>query len=212
VPIELPPLDPVAVTADPDAVWVAAKDPLSGGTRGEVLRVDPKTRSVTATTPITGELSDIDVRSDAVWAGAFIISPNSQQLIKIDPGTGEILTTLDLGPSGGGTFASPLAVDDRSVWVPVEDGLLRVDAATHEVSALIPTPSFGFQDLVARNGTVWGVISAVPTQGAEGGLWRIDSATERVVAKLGPPGWNFRAVAVGEEGVWVYPSEVTDPA
>jgi hypothetical protein len=167
---------------------------------------------VTATTPITGELSDIGVRSDAVWAGAFIISPNSQQLTKIDPGTGEILTTLDLGPSGGGTFANPLAVDDRSVWVSVEDGLLRVDAATHEVSTPIPAPPFGFQDLAARDGIVWAVPSATPAQGAEGGLWRLDSATGRVVAKLGPPGRVFRAVALGDEGVWVYPSEVSEPA
>jgi serine/threonine-protein kinase len=201
--ITLPPLEPTGVAIGESAVWVAAKDPL-GGTRSEVWRVDPVTRAVTTVATITGQLIDIGVSAGAVWALAVTLRPNSAQLTRIDPGLGTSLAPLDLGPSGNGWA---MAVDDDGVWVSVEEGLVRVDAATGQASPPAPAPPYGFEDLAAESGELWAVGL---TGSSDGGLWRLDPATGNVVTKLGPAGWFFYEVTVGESGVWAYPAQRDD--
>jgi hypothetical protein len=95
------------------AVWA-----VDTGT-GEVLRVDPRTRRVTARVAI-GWQPVINVAESAVWATV------GNELFRIDPDTSRVTARIGLGrTSQGPTDVLP---GIGAMWVPSQTQLLRIDA------------------------------------------------------------------------------------
>ena len=128
---------PLVMTAGPGGVWVGVPNMHS------VVRIDPATNTVGLVVPLDGT-----VASDGkeVWIGG----PNGlPEVVRIDPVSGKVITTVDLGtgPDGG------LAVGLGSVWV-ISGGLTRIDAATGRIVGRLDLDGDG-GDVVVAGGAVW---------------------------------------------------------
>jgi hypothetical protein len=183
------------------AAWLG--DPV----RGQVLRVDPKTRSVTARVdpfppatrlgrPVAGEVIAV-AGAGAVWALAGdLLTSGSEgpvQLVRIDPQRAIVTARIPVRSPGGGNFA-PLFVHagDDYVWVVGRQGALRINPRRNAADRF-----------VAYREDVQAVADGdrVFTLTTEGNLRELDAATGRVVNDvpvttraherliLGPPGF-----------------------
>lgn len=150
------------VGVDPDTEEVAVTAPL--GVRGaqvetgeaglwvastlddQLLQIDPETGEVLQRIETILKPSYLVVAED-VWVGASL-STN-----KVDPATGEVLATSDIGTGPSGS----LAVTDGAVWVRSEDRFLvrldPTDLAPVEGLRSPDTPSGG--DTLVAFGSVW---------------------------------------------------------
>lgn len=140
---------------------------------GEVYRIDPSAKTVTAKIPVglgpSGELN--------VVAGAgYIWAPNETAgtVAKIDPATNSVVATVAVAPG-----TSYLAFGYDALWAASgkNETLQRVDPQTNAVTHTIKLGKMpGF--LAAGEGAVW-----IQEQG-DGTLARIDPATAEVVGRI----------------------------
>jgi DNA-binding SARP family transcriptional activator len=94
------PAPPVAIATSADAVWVALE-------RGEhVWRIDPRDDVATAAVPIDGEVVDLAVGENAVWALS-----RRGTVSRIDPRTSRVTGTVELGRG------TSIVAGHGSVWV-----------------------------------------------------------------------------------------------
>jgi streptogramin lyase len=105
-----------------------------------------------------------DAPERMVWSsGRLWITGRGTDLLKVDPASGAVEQTIDIGVSGidvaadGGNLWVPTrnaAVDERGF--PTMDALERVSAASGAVSTVArPTDRVDVHGLVARAGVVW---------------------------------------------------------
>jgi outer membrane protein assembly factor BamB len=122
------------------SVWLTESD------QGQILRVDPRTRRVTARIP-TGSEVTMDAVAGSVWAAR---RPGSGgPLLRIDARTGKILKRIPLRTPG---FV--LAAPSR-VWV-IGNGAIGIDPATNRVVAQIRLGGdFTVVDAGVRAGELW---------------------------------------------------------
>jgi len=93
-----------------------------------------------------------------------------------------------------------------AVWVTSSGALARVDPASNQVVATIPTPLAGrFPSIAFGEGAVW-----VTSGQSNGVVYRIDPATNRVTATIPLPGGAFEIV-VAAGTVWVSPYDPSQP-
>jgi hypothetical protein len=160
-------------TAGFGALWLSDPD------RGEILRVDPRTRRVKARIPVGSEAS-LDVGEGSVWAVA--IPPGSfgsGVLTRIDPRTNRVVARIPLRRGGGDLQpGGPVLVGPR-VWVIGPNGGVAVDPARNRVVADIGVGSGGFQivDALFRDGELWVTTSERATT-------RFDARTGRRLGRL----------------------------
>jgi streptogramin lyase len=143
---------PLHVATGEGAVWVSTA-------RGAVARIDPATNQVSRVIKLSPALTDdVAAGEGAVWVGEL---PGVKQ---IDPKTGEVIASLDLGVQPG-----TVRVADGSVWVDgvqvrwggaaqgyVQTGgrvLLRLNPSSGRVRTKIPMPP-GARVAVGE-GVVW---------------------------------------------------------
>jgi hypothetical protein len=99
-----------------------------------------------------------------VWSsGRLWITGRGTDLLKVDPASGAVEQTIDIGVSGidvaadGGNLWVPTrnaAVDERGF--PTMDALERVSTSSGAVSTVAqPTDRVDVHGLVARDGVVW---------------------------------------------------------
>ena len=93
---------------------------------GSVLALDPRTLAVTARLDLSGLqlVNDLFVTDQDVWLSAHVTDPglglDGGSVLRLDPGTLEILATYRLGPESSGVVA-----DDGRLWaVDQDDDLL----------------------------------------------------------------------------------------
>jgi virginiamycin B lyase len=113
-------------------------------------------------------------------------------LVRIDPGTEQILASIPVGGSPVG-----IAAADGSIWVTsYDDGtLIRVDPATNKVVATIPVGPAPAQ-LAVDAGMIW-VVNSHAT------IARVDpAANRRVQVVTVGAGVQFQGVAAGNGSVW----------
>jgi TolB protein len=175
---------PVQIAADPSGVWVisATKGP------GILVRIDPMTRTVTLRVP----LSSAPKLGLAVGEGSAWVDDGGNLLRVTSDGT---RTTL---PGAGG---NPVAIGDGSVWEGNSSGVIRLDPASGDVLAQIPTalPPIG---LAFADGSLWVLTDTgstsetiyLPDPKRPSTVLRIDAVTNRVDA--GP-------LAVGTSPAWI---------
>jgi virginiamycin B lyase len=132
------------LAADSTAVWVNAER--------ELIRVDPATEAIVArvTTPLItyGYLS---LGEGGVWQASF----DEDVVIRIDPRTNQVVTTIGVGNSPEGVGTTPAAV-----WVANHnDGTVsRIDPSTNTVVATIevgPRGANGPLEIAAGTAGVW---------------------------------------------------------
>jgi hypothetical protein len=162
------------IVATDQAVWTGS---------GEVIdRIDPAADAVVARIPIEGRVSAMDADASAVWV---VTTPSygadaGAELLRLDPITNEIVTSISLGDSVSG-YEDQVVSSGGSVWImgrrllsdETERGgdLIRVDVATNSVVSRWPVGGFG---VVVGDGEVWvhGPKSGVFDSSDEPWVWR----------------------------------------
>lgn len=189
-------------------------------------RVDPETREVLATIPLEGSIIKVAAfGADSIWALSIdTASPSgpSGKVLRIDPGTNQIVDEIPVGDPGEVAFGA------GSLWVTsVRNGTVsRIDPETGEVIAEIKVSAGGASDVAVdeRSGTVWVANTAsgppetfISPKDYERGvrsepagdakLVRVDTRTNRVVAEVPIENTAIEggasSVAVGKDAVWV---------
>ena len=179
----------LSLSAGFGAAWLS--DPV----RGRVLRVDPKTRKVTASIdpapPATGRPAvptapaappevAVVAGAGAVWAlTGDLLTGGSQgpvELARIDPATNRAVAHIPVRSPQGDNFAPlSLRVGDGHVWVMGALGALRIDPRRNAADRFV-----GFEQgrgAVAEGERVW-------TLTAEGRLRELDARTGKIVNEV----------------------------
>ena len=133
------PSGPQIMTAGPGGVWVGVQNLAS------VVRIDSATNTVGLRVPLDGPVASDGTQ---VWIG--VDGPNGlAEVVRIDPVTGKVITTVQLDTEGIGGIAVGLG----SVWV-TSGGLTRIDAATGRVVGRLDLGGDG-GNVVVAGGAVW---------------------------------------------------------
>jgi outer membrane protein assembly factor BamB len=158
-------LTPNVAAAAFGSVWL--NDP----NRGEVVRVDGRTRRVTARIRVGGEAS-VAAAAGSVW----VLGRPSDVLLRIDPRSNRVAARVPLG----NTFANSTVTSAGSrVWAIGQNGAAAVDTARGGVVARIRYSASGFQvvDAFVRGGELW-------MTSADGTVRRYDAGTGRRLGRL----------------------------
>ena len=163
------------------SLWVS--DP----SRGELLRIDPDSRAVTARLPALGDVS-VGAGAGALWAlqegppGKPIHpQPAGVQhrgpLLRIDPSTNRVTARIALRtPQGRPVTGIKVLTDGDAVWVSTPEGALQIDPQTNQVTQAISSPTqFVGSDFALTPDGLW-------ARTADRRLLRFDPSTG---AKLG---------------------------
>lgn len=171
------------------SLWLPTRD-------GPVLRVDPEAGSVTATVELEGTRlaraqsgirgpHGLEIEAIADGGGVWMQSDRFRgHLGRLDAGSDEVATVVDLfpGQSGGGLL--PMASAYGSLWIGRESAVERLDPTTLAVTTIYDLAIGDVRDLVVTDDALWVV-------GAEATV-RIDPVDERVVATIPLAALNTR--------------------
>jgi outer membrane protein assembly factor BamB len=154
---------------------------LSDSSRGLVLRVDPRTRRVTARLPVGSEVA-LTAAAGSVWALRRGPGYQGGPLVRIGPRTGRTITPIPLRSAAGGPFRGGSLLDAGArVWVLGATGAVAVDPAKDRVVAEIRLGgSYTVTDALVRDGELW-------LTRADGSVTRFDARTGR---RLGRVSWH----------------------
>ena len=166
-------------------VWAAT------GGFGEVIRIDPEVGAVAfraplgaPNDPIVPQVTSVGVGDGRVWVGAF------KGLARIDPSSGAVLDTVDLGGAG----ALQVAAGGGAVWATTLDSR----AKRVEPTSGRETTEFyagGWVDPVSLGGGgVW--------VGGQNGVSKLDAVTGVELTSARPFGEVF-GIAYGAGSAWV---------
>ena len=173
---------PGDVAVGEGSVWVTLPD------RGEVVEIDPDTRSIRDTVPVGAHPSGIAIGAGSVW----VSNAGNSTISRISPDTNKVVKDI---PSPGGPAG--IAVGQGGVWVAnsTNDSVSHIDPETGEV---LETIGVGDQpvDLVLDEQGLWVANSA------SGDVTLIDPELDRAVLAV-PVGRGPLAIAAGLGGVWV---------
>ena len=157
------------------AVWV------SDSGRGQIVKVDPDSRRVTARIPVQGE-TEMTAADGSLWAVRNASGTPSGPLLRIDPRTGRIVRRIALRTPAGDPFYGgvPIAAGSR-IWVGGPSGVLAVDSARNRVVGHIGlSGGYNLQNALIHHGELW-------LTSASGATDRYDARTGR---RLGRVRWD----------------------
>jgi outer membrane protein assembly factor BamB len=156
--------------------------------RGDVLRIDPRTRRVVARVPAGSGTGNgqavVAAGAGAVWALAGDLQNGGVEgpvrLLRIDPRTNRIVARIPMHKPSGRTF-SPQAVRvvDGTVWVIGTAGALQVDPASGTPERYVETRHAEL-GIVAGGDALWML-------GFDGRLRTVDARTGRTVRAIRVP-------------------------
>ena len=158
--------------------------------------MDPATNAVTGRFPIEG--TPTAVRA-GLGGGLGLATPRANHILRVDPASGEIVATIDVGIQ-----PQFIAVGEGALWTMNQRSgtVSRVDPATNSVTATI---ELGEQvqggDIAVGGGYVW-------LRGSRTLLFKIDPATNEVVARYGPHAGSG-SVAADDTAVWITAHDIT---
>jgi hypothetical protein len=128
---------------------------LSENNAGQVLRVDPRTRRVTARIPVGSEVS-LAAGDGAIWAISRDAGVPARPLMRIDPRTNRIVARIPMRGPNGDPFLGGFVVVGPRVWVIGGTSLLAVDAARNvPVREVDLGGSYQITDVILRDGELW---------------------------------------------------------
>ena len=139
---------PQIMTAGPGGVWVDIQNNQS------VVRVDAATNTVGLRVPLEGWVAS---DGEEVWIDVDAGPNGPSKVVRIDPVSGKVITTVDLDTQS--IFG--LAVGLGSVWASTDGGLTRIDAATGRIVGHLDTGGDG-GNVVVAGGSVWVATGSQP--------------------------------------------------
>jgi YVTN family beta-propeller protein len=145
--------------------------------------------AIVAEIPIGTGGNAVAVGEGAVW----VANGEEGSIDRIDPGTNQIVDTIDVGGKGN----LDVAVGAGAVWVQNsgEQAIQRIDPKTNRVIATIPVSDP--VHLGIGGGSVW------TSNYGHGSVTRIDTSTNAVVATVPVPDSDPHGIAVLDDAVWV---------
>jgi hypothetical protein len=188
-----------------DALWV------TNTYEGTLSRIDPVTLRVTEPVDL-GLVTPycVDATASAVWVTGS--GDDGGDVIRIDPVTNDVVARTHIEPGEGTGGIGCVVADDSTVWVTrggKHDSLLRIDAQTNEVVAIvdIANPDY-WNEMVLEAGVLW--VATAPhvrlddgTKTGEVRLLRVDPATDAVADPI-LIGGAMPGIGAGEGSVWMY--------
>jgi YVTN family beta-propeller protein len=167
------------------AVWTA------NGTEGTISEIDPRTNSVVQSIDLRGSdaLAPDETHAVAVGAGSVWVAKGAREIVRLDPRTGFVTATIDVGAQ-----PADVAVLPDSVWTATSaERVLRIEPRTNRVVAEAPV---GFPVSIATGPeTVW--VGTFPNT-----VWRIDPSSTTVAGTVEPSGAAV-GIAARPESVWL---------
>jgi hypothetical protein len=129
---------------------------LSDSSRGEILRVDLRTRRVTLRVPVGSEAA-LATSAGSVWALPRGPGYQGGPLLRIGPATGRTVARIPLRTPAGGPFrGGSLIVAGARVWVLGATGAVAVDPGRDRVVAEIRLGgSFTVTDALVHDRELW---------------------------------------------------------
>ena len=149
-------------------VWTA------NGTDGTVTEIDPRTNAVVQSIDLRGSdtLVPDETHAVAVGAGAVWVAKGARQIVRINPRTGSISATIDVGAQ-----PADVAVSDDSVWAATgAERVLRIEPRTNRVVAEAAVAGFPVS-IATGPDAVW--VGTYPST-----VWRIDPSSTTVAGTL----------------------------
>ncbi len=212
IPVETP----SGVAFGGGSLWVTSLE------AGTVSRVDPGTNEVAEEIRVSGGgAGEVAFGEGAVWVASYG-GPNGGQglseedyergtrpepledakLVRIDPGSAEVVAQVPVQSRAIEGGASSVAVGDGAVWVTsVNAKLLRIDPETNKVVARMDVGDYSFE-VGTGAGAVW-VVSEVGVDEPNAytnRLTRVDPRTNRATGRLDVRGAG--GLAFGDDAVW----------
>jgi YVTN family beta-propeller protein len=158
----------IDVAAGEGSVWTA------NGSDGTVTEIDPRTNAVVQSINLRGSdtLVPDETHAVAVGAGAVWVAKGARQIVRINPRTGSVSATIDVGAQ-----PADIAVSGDSVWTATAaERVLRIEPRTNRVVAEAAVAGFPIS-LSAGPEAVW--VGTYPTT-----VWRIDPSSTTVSGTL----------------------------
>jgi PQQ-like domain len=156
---------------------------LSDTNNGNILRVDPRTRRVTARIPVGGEAS-LAAGDGSIWAIPRASGGAATPLVRIDPKTNRVVARITLRAPGGSLFIGGYILVGPRVWVIGGTSVLAVDSTRNRpVREVELGGSYQINGAVLRGNELW------LTRG-DRTITRLDAVTGR---RLGRLSWQVPA-------------------
>lgn len=171
------------IAASEEAVWMA-----TDLEKGTLVRIDPKTNSVTAEIDIAPGSTGVAYGEGFVW----VASTQESVLTQVDPKSNKVVAVIPVGPT-----PRFLITGAGSAWTLNQgDGTVsRVDAKTSKVVATIETGApGGGGEITYGGGFIWFTVFEIP-------ITQIDPATNKVTKQWFGPGGD--AIRYGHGSLWV---------
>jgi serine/threonine protein kinase/glutamine cyclotransferase len=194
IPGSSPLVQAQTIAANADDAWVISNT----SRNGLVTHLRRSVVSIKREFPLEGDPLTIAFGDRALWVGVKTATRGSE-VLRIDPDSGSVLTTVRLGASD----VQSLALGEGALWALTQDGtLFRIDPASGRITnrKQLPTQGADAYEIAIGHGMIWAdFINGGPTP-----LLRIDPRTLRVTATIRPPnasvaGLNF---VLGDDAVW----------
>jgi len=188
-------VSPRDVTSGFGSIWA------SSGPGGTVTRIDPLTEAHLATIYLHADASVLAVSPDAIWVTSY----SDVTVFKIDPGSNQVVGSVD--PGGSGPVG--IAFFDGYIWVANHDGtprgsVAKIDPAKMKVVDLIylgDESQAGPNWIASGAGSLW---VGVPNAGA---VFRIDPVSDSVLAKI-PDSAVGGEIVADDHNVWIAGGDV----
>ena len=175
----------IDVAAGDGSVWTA------NGRDGTVTEIDPRTNTIVQSIDLGGpdELVPDETHAVAIGAGSVWVAKGAREIVRIDPRTGQIEATVDVGAE-----PSDVAVSGGSVWTATSaERVLRIEPRTNRIVA---EAAVGFPvSLAAAPEAVW--VGTYPTT-----VWRINPTTTTAAGTVATTG-AAAGIAISPRGVWI---------
>ena len=195
------------LSGEPD--WLAADDRYVYVKQdsGTVTAIDPGTNGVAWEVTVPTELCQgIGVGFSSVWTCSASEDDDSDDLVRIDTTTHQIVAAL---PIGKDTSQGHIVTGFGRVWTiatsPAGSDLVGIDPQTHQADAPIPLGVI-VSDLAIDDRMVW---AASPTEGQLIGVDPTSRAVVHRVEGLDRLGGGPFQLSVGTDVVWVTGAEAT---
>ena len=126
---------------------------------GTLQRIDLATNAITPLSRLPGDAPERMVMLD----GSLWVTGRGTDLLRVDPATGAVQATIDVGAgaihleaAGGDVFVCAPTTDDDLRGLPILDRVLRVDPDTNSITATIrPTSRVVVNGLASDGSSVW---------------------------------------------------------
>jgi len=156
-------------------------------TRAAIVRFDPDRAEVIDVIRSPGGVFGLTLTPAGLWG----VSGQEDQLVEVDPTSGEVIARVDVGgPPGGLVFARD------QLWTAARGALVRIDPHTGTVVETIELESFEPEGLAVGGDILW------VSSSFEESVLRFDLRTMEIRDRLPVEGANFGGFLIGDS-YWV---------